>query len=119
MRKIGAALGAVLALSFAVPETAEAKPGGCLKYGLGGAVAGHFAGGHRWKGAALGCALGIYQRRRHESQAEPRERLRRDDMQPRRGAEDDVVARRPRRDLDPADTGTLRAPRARERDTYY
>jgi hypothetical protein len=57
---------ALLALG-AAPNAAEARPGGCLKYGLGGAVAGHFAGGHRWKGAALGCALGIYQRRQYEA----------------------------------------------------
>jgi hypothetical protein len=120
MRRIGATLGALVVLSFAVPEAAEAKPGGCLKYGLGGAIAGHFAGGHRWKGAALGCALGIYQRRRHESQVEHRERLRGEEMrQRRRSADDDVVARRPRRDFDPTETGTLRQRRDRERGTFY
>ncbi len=68
MRKIALVLAAMLALT-AAPSSAEARPGGCLKYGLGGAVAGHVAGGHRWKGAALGCLLGIYQRRRHEARA--------------------------------------------------
>jgi hypothetical protein len=46
-------------------SAAEAKTGGCLKYGLGGAVAGHFAGGHGMAGAAAGCALGAY--RRHQA----------------------------------------------------
>jgi hypothetical protein len=65
MRKFVIAAAAALTLG-ASAEVAEARPGGCLKYGVGGAVAGHFAGGHRWKGALAGCALGIYQRRKHE-----------------------------------------------------
>src|SRR5919107_2802556 len=67
MKKI--ALAATIMLSFAVvagPAEAQSRPGGCLKYGLGGAVAGHFAGGHRIKGALAGCALGVYQRRKYE-----------------------------------------------------
>jgi hypothetical protein len=72
MKKVIVALAAVLTLGVAVPEAAEAKPGGCLKYGVGGAIAGHFAGGHRWKGAAAGCAIGIYQRRRAERLARER-----------------------------------------------
>src|SRR6185503_18136572 len=63
MQKMALIGAAMLALA-AVPSSAEARPGGCLKYGLGGAVAGHVAGGHRWKGAALGCLVGPYQRRR-------------------------------------------------------
>lgn len=58
-----------MVLSFgvaAVPAEAQSRPGGCLMYGPGGAVAGHFAGGHRIKGALAGCALGIYQRRKYE-----------------------------------------------------
>jgi hypothetical protein len=51
---------------------AQSRPGGCLKYGLGGAVAGHFAGGHRIKGALAGCALGIYQRRKYEREVKER-----------------------------------------------
>ena len=42
---------------------AEAKPGGCMKYGAGGAVAGHMAH-HGVKGFMAGCAVGMY--RRHE-----------------------------------------------------
>jgi hypothetical protein len=46
--------------------SALAEPGGCLKYGAGGAVAGHFVGqGHSVLGAAGGCAVGAY--KRHES----------------------------------------------------
>jgi hypothetical protein len=43
---------------------AEAKPGGCLKYGAAGAVAGHVAGHHAVKGAVVGCIAGMV--RRHE-----------------------------------------------------
>jgi hypothetical protein len=75
MRKIALVAAAMLALA-AAPNSAEARPGGCLKYGLGGAVAGHVAGGHRLKGAALGCLLGIYQRRRHAARARYQDRSR-------------------------------------------
>jgi hypothetical protein len=131
MRKFVAAAGAVLALGIAAPEPAQAQPGGCLKYGLGGAIIGHFAGGHRLKGAALGCALGVI-RRRSESRAQYNERLRREELRQRREYEDDPVARRqrrnqdedtvvrrPRRDYDPDDTGALRQRRDRERETVY
>jgi hypothetical protein len=47
---------------------AQAKPGGCLKYGAAGAVAGHVAGGHAVKGAILGCAAGMYARHRYKVQ---------------------------------------------------
>ena len=67
MRKMALIGAAMLALA-AAPNSAEARPGGCLKSGLGGAVKGHVAGGHRWKGAAIGCLVGIYQRRRHNAQ---------------------------------------------------
>ena len=44
-------------------NTANAEPGGCLKYGAAGGVAGHFVGkGHAVAGATAGCALGAYQR---------------------------------------------------------
>lgn len=62
MKRIVLAAGALLALG--VISGAEAKTGGCLKYGLGGAVAGHFAG-HGMAGAAAGCAVGAY--RRHQA----------------------------------------------------
>ena len=47
----------------ATTSVAEAKPGGCLKYGAGGAVAGHMAH-HGVRGFMAGCAVGMY--RRHE-----------------------------------------------------
>ncbi len=75
MRKFALVAAAMLTLA-AAPSSAEARPGGCLKYGLGGAVAGHIAGGRRWKGAALGCLVGIYQRRRHEARARSQDRSR-------------------------------------------
>ena len=68
MKKLILAGAAALALAGAVGP-AEARPGGCLKYGLGGAVVGHFAGGHRLAGAAAGCAIGAYRRSRAERRA--------------------------------------------------
>ena len=59
-------LAPALALAFgAVPLTVEAKPGGCLKYGAAGAVAGHMAG-HGVVGAVAGCALGVHKRREYK-----------------------------------------------------
>ena len=82
---------------------AEARPGGCLKYGVGGAVAGHFAGGHRWQGALAGCALGIYQRRKHDrSLARDGRRYDQRDRSNR-----DVETRRRPRDFDPDSTGSF------------
>jgi hypothetical protein len=77
MKKIAVAATLMLSLGFAAgPAEAQSRPGGCLKYGLGGAVAGHFAGGHRIKGALAGCAFGIYQRRQYEREARERDELR-------------------------------------------
>ena len=53
---------------------AQAKPGGCLKYGAAGAVAGHVAGHHGVKGALLGCAAGMYERHRYNKQQRELER---------------------------------------------
>ena len=64
-----------LASSFGVlagEAEAQSRPGGCLKYGLGGAVVGHFAGGHRVKGAVAGCLAGMHQRRKYEREARER-----------------------------------------------
>ena len=44
--------------------SAQAEPGGCLKYGAAGAVGGHVAH-HGVLGAAGGCATGMYVRHRH------------------------------------------------------
>jgi hypothetical protein len=119
MRTAALASLAVLALGTALPEAAHAEPGGCLKYGLGGAIAGHFAGGHRWKGAAAGCALGYYQRRRYEDTERQRTRdrdagrysrdLDRDRLaRGQREDRDRGFARGDRRLYDPDETGTLR-----------
>src|SRR3712207_522541 len=77
MRKI--ALAAIVMFSLGVAAgsaEAQSRPGGCLKYGLGGAIAGHFAGGHRIKGALAGCALGIYQRRQYEREVREQNEIR-------------------------------------------
>lgn len=55
-------LAAMLCGGLAV--TAQAEPGGCLKYGAAGAVAGHLAGHHAVLGATAGCAAGMW--KRHE-----------------------------------------------------
>jgi hypothetical protein len=60
-------LAPALALGLlAIPLGAKAKPGGCLKYGTAGAVAGHYAGHHGVMGAVTGCALGIHKRREYK-----------------------------------------------------
>lgn len=43
----------------------HAEPGGCIKYGAAGAVAGHFAKRHGVLGAVGGCAVGMYQRHKY------------------------------------------------------
>ncbi len=48
-----------------------AEEGGCVKYGAGGAVAGHFAGHHTMSGAAIGCGVGAW--KRHEARKEERQ----------------------------------------------
>jgi hypothetical protein len=61
-------LAAVAALALA-SSPVSAEEGGCLKYGAGGAVAGHFVGkGHAGSGAAVGCGVGAY--KRHEARKE-------------------------------------------------
>jgi hypothetical protein len=45
--------------------SAMAEPGGCLKYGAGGAVAGHFAHHHAVLGAIAGCGTGMVVRHEH------------------------------------------------------
>ncbi len=55
----------------AAPSLGEARTGGCLKYGAGGAVAGHFAGHHAVAGAAVGCAVGAW--KRHEANKHARQ----------------------------------------------
>ena len=62
-----ATLGATLLVAPVIGgSVAQAAPGGCLKYGAAGAIAGHYAGGHAVKGAIAGCALGYVERRRYK-----------------------------------------------------
>jgi hypothetical protein len=57
--------------ALALPLTpAFAETGGCLKYGAGGAVVGHYAGHHAMGGAAIGCGVGAW--KRHEARKEDR-----------------------------------------------
>lgn len=65
MKSLLVAFAAVSMFAFA-PGAAEARSGGCVKYGLGGAIIGHFAGGHGLAGAAAGCAVGAYKRNQDE-----------------------------------------------------
>jgi hypothetical protein len=60
-----------LCVAIGAVSPAEAKPGGCLKYGAAGAVAGHIAGHHAVKGAIAGCIAGMV--RRHEYKKQMRE----------------------------------------------
>ncbi len=77
MRKIALAATVMLLFGIAAGSAeAQSRPGGCLKYGLGGAITGHFAGGHRIKGALAGCALGIYQRRQYEREVREQNEIR-------------------------------------------
>ena len=61
-------------LIAAAPGAAEARSGGCVKYGVGGAILGHFAGGHGLAGAAAGCAVGAYKRGHDERTQYDRQR---------------------------------------------
>ncbi len=90
MKAIAYASTAVLFLALGSAQAqAQGSPGGCLKYGLGGAVAGHFAGGHTVKGAVAGCLLGMARRRQYEQQ-----------VQQQRRRPNDQIARERNRDLD-------------------
>lgn len=52
-------------LLAAAPLSAQAEPGGCLKYGAVGAVGGHVAGRHGVLGAIGGCVTGMYVRHKY------------------------------------------------------
>ncbi len=77
MKKIMLSLalcGSIVAGATLSAPLAQARPGGCLKYGAAGAVAGHVAGRHGVKGALLGCAAGMYERHRYNKQQRALER---------------------------------------------
>ena len=54
-------------LAIGVTAPAQAAPGGCLKYGLAGAAAGHVVH-HGVRGFAAGCAAGMYRRHLYNKQ---------------------------------------------------
>ncbi len=64
-------LAAGLTLSAPV---AQATPGGCLKYGAAGAVAGH-AVHHGIKGFMAGCAAGMYRRHLYNKQVREQKKI--------------------------------------------
>ncbi len=68
MRTAKFALGLVCAATLLSAPQVEAKPGGCLKYGLAGAVAGHYAGHHAMKGAIAGCIAGMARRKAYDNE---------------------------------------------------
>ena len=68
---------ALLATGLGV-GSAQAEPGGCLKYGAAGAVGGHLIH-HGVLGASGGCATGMW--RRHEYRKHEREMSRQDEQQ--------------------------------------
>lgn len=70
IKSFGLAVLCLAGVSLAAPPSAEAKPGGCLKYGAAGAIAGHAAGHHAVKGALIGCATGIYIRHKYKKEME-------------------------------------------------
>ena len=80
MKPVVALIGALCCGLVALAPQAEAKPGGCLKYGAAGAVAGHYAGHHAVKGAVLGCVAGMA--RRHQYNKEQRELRHQQQAQP-------------------------------------
>lgn len=57
-----------LAATAALPAAAVAKPGGCLKYGAAGAIAGHATHHGAMKGFLAGCAAGMYRRHLYNKQ---------------------------------------------------
>ena len=58
---LAAMIGSLTIASVAFSPVAEARPGGCLKYGAAGAVAGHMVH-HGVRGFIAGCATGMYRR---------------------------------------------------------
>jgi hypothetical protein len=70
MRTTKFALGLLCAATLVGAPQVEAKPGGCLKYGVAGAVAGHYAGHHAMKGAIAGCIAGMARRKAYNNEME-------------------------------------------------
>ncbi len=68
MRTAKFAVGLLCAATLLGAPQVEAKPGGCLKYGAAGAVAGHYAGHHGFKGAIAGCIAGMARRKAYNNE---------------------------------------------------
>ena len=64
----------MMTLSIPLSVFAFAEEGGCLKYGAGGGVVGHFAGHHTMSGAAIGCGIGAVKRHRAREEERAQER---------------------------------------------
>ena len=62
------------ALFIPLGVSASAEEGGCLKYGVGVAVVGHFAGRHTMSGAAIGSGVGAAKRHRAREEERSQER---------------------------------------------
>ena len=62
-----AVIGSLAVATTALAPTAQARPGGCLKYGAAGAVAGHVVH-HGVRGFMAGCAAGMYRRHLYNKQ---------------------------------------------------
>ena len=91
MRRVAVVAAAILTITVSTSSVeAQSRPGGCLKYGLGGAVAGHFAGGHRLKGALAGCAIGVLRRRQYEREVRERNQNRNRTAERRRYERDEL-----------------------------
>ena len=67
-------------LAMSAPA-AQATPGGCLKYGAAGAVAGH-AVHHGVKGFLAGCAAGMYRRHLYNKQMRDQKAMPKPSMAP-------------------------------------
>ncbi|WP_244182146.1 hypothetical protein [Gluconacetobacter entanii] len=69
------------------PAISHAEPGGCIKGGMAGGVAGHFVGsGHAKRGAAAGCAAGMV--RRHNARKAAAAQKNQEETQPQPAAPD-------------------------------
>ena len=106
MKKAAVAVVGLLVLGGSSLNPAHAESGGCLKYGLGGAMVGHFAGGHRWKGAAAGCAVGMLRRRQAERERLEQQRIQEERIARQRNPYRDREQYRPRQ-YDPDETGSF------------
>jgi hypothetical protein len=57
---------AIVIATGSLMGVAQAEPGGCLKFGAAGAVAGHLAHHHAVLGAVGGCGVGMYERHEYK-----------------------------------------------------